>query len=99
MGDTLCCPSRPGIIAPGGRNGKTLPCPHQTSYSPRDVREGQRLLGAFAIHHRDGYTERRPVADAADLRALLEDRFGIAVPAGMEVDALLARVAAAGNTV
>lgn len=58
------------------------------------------LRGAdFAIHHRDGFTERRPVADAADLRALLEDRFGIAVPAGVEVDGVLERVAAAGNPV
>jgi N-hydroxyarylamine O-acetyltransferase len=46
----------------------------------------------FTVHQRDGYSERRVMANAADLRAVLEDAFRIAVPSGEDVDAVLQRV-------
>ena len=46
----------------------------------------------FTIHHRDGYSERQPIASGAQLRAILEESFGIAVPPGEDVDAVLRRV-------
>jgi N-hydroxyarylamine O-acetyltransferase len=49
----------------------------------------------LSIHHRDGFTERRTLAAAAEIRAPLEQLFGIRVPAGDDIDAALARVAAA----
>jgi N-hydroxyarylamine O-acetyltransferase len=50
---------------------------------------------SLAVHHRDGRTERVAVGSAAELRGLLGDTFGIALPAGAEVEAALARVATA----
>jgi N-hydroxyarylamine O-acetyltransferase len=49
----------------------------------------------FAIHHTNGYTERRALLGAGELRDTLERRFGVNVPAGPEVDAAFARIAAA----
>jgi N-hydroxyarylamine O-acetyltransferase len=49
----------------------------------------------LSIHHRDGFSERRTLATAAEIRATLEQLFGIRVPAGDDVEAALARVAAA----
>lgn len=48
----------------------------------------------LAIHHRDGFTERRVLTTAAQIRTALEQLFGIRVPAGAELDAVFARVAA-----
>lgn len=48
----------------------------------------------LAIHHRDGYTERRILASGAELRDALERLFGIAVPNGPEADAAFARIGA-----
>jgi N-hydroxyarylamine O-acetyltransferase len=48
----------------------------------------------LAIHHRDGSTERRTLTTAAEMRATLEELFGIRVPAGADVDAALVRIAA-----
>jgi N-hydroxyarylamine O-acetyltransferase len=50
---------------------------------------------SLAVHHRDGRTERVAVGSAAELRGLLGDTFGIALPAGAEVEAALERVTAA----
>jgi N-hydroxyarylamine O-acetyltransferase len=49
----------------------------------------------FAVHHRDGYTERRMLMSAAEARRLLQDVFGIDVPQGDDIDAALARVVGA----
>ena len=49
----------------------------------------------LAIHHRDGFTERRALATAGEIRSTLEQLFGIRVPAGEDIDAALARIAAA----
>jgi N-hydroxyarylamine O-acetyltransferase len=49
----------------------------------------------FTIHHTNGYTERRALLGAGELRDTLERRFGVNVPAGPEVDAAFARIAAA----
>jgi N-hydroxyarylamine O-acetyltransferase len=38
----------------------------------------------LTTHHRDGRTERRELADAAELREVLHDTFGIAAPEGLE---------------
>ena len=46
----------------------------------------------LAIHHRDGYTERRALLSASDLRQALQELFGIDVPTGDDVDAALARL-------
>jgi len=48
----------------------------------------------LSIHHRDGFTERRTLATAAEIRTTLEQLFGICVPAGDDVDAAFARIAA-----
>jgi N-hydroxyarylamine O-acetyltransferase len=53
------------------------------------------LNNAYAVHHRDGRTERRVIRDASELQELLEGTFAIALPHGPELDALLARLAAA----
>jgi N-hydroxyarylamine O-acetyltransferase len=50
--------------------------------------------GELSIHHRDGFTERRTLATAAEIRTTLEQLFGICVPAGEDVDAAFARIAA-----
>jgi N-hydroxyarylamine O-acetyltransferase len=49
----------------------------------------------LSIHRRDGVTERRTLATADEIRATLEQLFGIRVPAGEDVDAALTRVATA----
>ncbi len=49
----------------------------------------------FAIHHADGYTDRRALLTARELRMTLEGRFAIDVPAGPEVDAVFERIIAA----
>jgi N-hydroxyarylamine O-acetyltransferase len=46
----------------------------------------------LAIHYRDGYTERRGLTTAREVRDALEQSFGIAVPEGPDVDAALARI-------
>jgi N-hydroxyarylamine O-acetyltransferase len=46
----------------------------------------------FSIHHRDGYSERRVIASGAQMRAVLEESFGIAVPSGEDVAEVLDRV-------
>jgi N-hydroxyarylamine O-acetyltransferase len=50
------------------------------------------LNNEFAVHRRDGTTARRTLTSADALRAVLQDEFGLTVPAGAEVDAALARV-------
>lgn len=49
----------------------------------------------FAIHHADGYTDRRALLTARELRMTLEGMFAIDVPAGPEVDAVFERIIAA----
>lgn len=48
--------------------------------------------GDFRVHHMRGTSEQRRIADVAGLRAVLEQTFGIAVPAAQETDAALRRV-------
>ena len=50
----------------------------------------------LSIHHRDGFTERRTLTTGREIRTTLEELFGIRVPAGEDLDAAFARVAAAG---
>jgi N-hydroxyarylamine O-acetyltransferase len=52
----------------------------------------------FAIHHRGGYTERRALASAQELRDTLEQTFGIKVPAGPEMDAVFERIMSSAAT-
>ncbi len=54
------------------------------------------LDGNLSVHRLGGPSEQRRIADAAELRAVLEQTFGIAVPAGSETDAALERVLRAG---
>jgi N-hydroxyarylamine O-acetyltransferase len=49
---------------------------------------------SLAVHHADGYTERRVLESGPQLRDALVTLFGIAVPEGEEVDRLLACVVA-----
>ena len=46
----------------------------------------------FTIHHLDGRSERSELRSAAELRGVLEDRFGIAVPDQAAFDAAVARL-------
>jgi N-hydroxyarylamine O-acetyltransferase len=48
----------------------------------------------LAVHHPDGRTERRVLADAAELRAALEGTFGLTLPDEPGLDAALERLAA-----
>jgi N-hydroxyarylamine O-acetyltransferase len=48
----------------------------------------------FAVHHADGYTDRRVLLTARDLRVSLEGMFGINVPASPEADAIFDRIVA-----
>ena len=48
----------------------------------------------LAVHFPNGVTERRTLANGAEVRQALEDLFNIRVPAGADVDAALARVVA-----
>lgn len=48
--------------------------------------------GELRVHHLNGTSEQRRIADLAELRAVLEQTIGIAVPAGNATDAALARV-------
>lgn len=47
--------------------------------------------GELRVHHASGESEQRRIADVAELRAVLEGTFGIAVPRAKEMDAALAR--------
>lgn len=51
----------------------------------------------FTVHHRDGYTERRPLTSGADVRQTLEQVFGVTIPAGDDVGALFERIVAGAN--
>ena len=46
----------------------------------------------FAVHHVDGPSERRRLAGAREIRGVLEEVFGLAVPADPELDAALERL-------
>jgi N-hydroxyarylamine O-acetyltransferase len=48
--------------------------------------------GDFRIHHVRGASERRQIGSVDELKRLLESTFGIAAPAGDDVDEALARV-------
>jgi N-hydroxyarylamine O-acetyltransferase len=48
----------------------------------------------LAVHHMSGQTERRVLANAAGVRAALEDEFRLALPDGPELDAALERLIA-----
>ena len=48
--------------------------------------------GQLTTHHTGGPSEHRRLASGAELRAALEDTFGIAVPRGADVDAALDRL-------
>lgn len=50
------------------------------------------LNGNLSVHRLGGPSEQRRIADAAELRAVLGQTFGIAVPVGKETDAALERV-------
>ena len=60
--------------------------------------QGDRRYGLrnteLSTYHRDGVIERRTLATATEIRAALEQLFGITVPSGGDVDAAFARVAA-----
>ena len=49
---------------------------------------------SFAVHPRAGASERRTIRDAGELAALLAHPFGIQLPSGAALDAVLARIAA-----
>ena len=49
----------------------------------------------FAIHHRDGRTERRVLGTARELRDTLEGAFALRLPHAPELDAVLERVSSA----
>jgi N-hydroxyarylamine O-acetyltransferase len=49
----------------------------------------------FAIHHADGFTERRALLTARDLRTTLEKTFAIVVPHGPEMEGVFDRIIAA----
>jgi N-hydroxyarylamine O-acetyltransferase len=77
-------------------------CTHPSSHflagiiaarSPHGVRHALRGR-ELAVHPVGGETERRALRDGAELRAVLEDVFGLRVPSGAEVDAALARAVA-----
>jgi N-hydroxyarylamine O-acetyltransferase len=48
----------------------------------------------FAIHHADGYTDRRPLLTTRELRMTLEGMFAIDVPTGPDVEAVFERIIA-----
>jgi N-hydroxyarylamine O-acetyltransferase len=52
----------------------------------------------FAIHHLDGYTDRRALLTARDLRNTLEGMFAIDVPTGPEVEVLFERIIASATS-
>jgi N-hydroxyarylamine O-acetyltransferase len=61
------------------------------------VREDRRLAlrnTDFAIHHMDGYTERRSLLSSDDIRVTLDGEFGISVPSGPDMDAVFERIVA-----
>ena len=66
---------------------------------PRPDRRYALMNGELATHHRDGYSERRVLTSVAEVRAVLQDLFGIDVPGGEEVDAAIARVLAGAAAV
>lgn len=47
----------------------------------------------FAIHYLNGDTDRRSITSASELRKILEDVFGITLPAELELDVVLQRLA------
>ena len=51
----------------------------------------------FAVHHADGYTDRRVLLTAHDLRVTLEETFAIDVPGGPETDAVFERIIATAS--
>jgi N-hydroxyarylamine O-acetyltransferase len=53
----------------------------------------------FAIHHADGYTDRKALLTPRDLRVTLEGMFAIDVPTDPEMDAVFERIIAAASTV
>ncbi|HXF45511.1 MAG TPA: arylamine N-acetyltransferase [Burkholderiaceae bacterium] len=50
----------------------------------------------FAVHRRDGTTERRTLANADAVRAVLQSEFGLTLPAAADLDDALARVVRRG---
>jgi N-hydroxyarylamine O-acetyltransferase len=48
--------------------------------------------GVLNVHHLHGASERRRIGSAAELKAVLETTFGIAVPGGRDVEAAFERV-------
>jgi N-hydroxyarylamine O-acetyltransferase len=54
------------------------------------------LDNELAIHELGGETARRKLSSAEELRAVLSETFGIAVPEGAEVDERLRRIAESG---
>lgn len=46
----------------------------------------------FAVHHLGGPTERRTLADAQEVRRVLDEVFGLTPPAGSDLDAAVARL-------
>jgi N-hydroxyarylamine O-acetyltransferase len=49
------------------------------------------LNNHYAVHHLNGPTERRTLTSVAELRRTLQEQFLLRVPAGAELDAVLAR--------
>ncbi|MGH8773185.1 MAG: arylamine N-acetyltransferase, partial [Burkholderiales bacterium] len=49
----------------------------------------------FTVHHLDGRTERRILANANEMREILQGPFGLTLPDGPELDAALKRLTAA----
>lgn len=60
----------------------------------RPVAGGRRTLlnREFALHRLDEPSERRTLADAGEVRSILEDVFGVTPPAGADLEAVLARL-------
>jgi N-hydroxyarylamine O-acetyltransferase len=51
----------------------------------------------FAIHHRDGFTDRRALLTTQDMRMTLEGMFAIDVPRSAEMDAVFERIIAVAS--
>ena len=46
----------------------------------------------FTVHHLDGRTERRTLANADEMREILEGPFGLTLPEALELDAAFKRL-------
>ncbi|HYO82819.1 MAG TPA: arylamine N-acetyltransferase, partial [Bryobacteraceae bacterium] len=50
------------------------------------------MNNTFAIHHRDGRTERQQLANSGEIREVLQSKFGLQLPNSADVDGALERL-------